>query len=253
MTEPDFVETVDEKPPPTVETVEAMVRAQMGKALGGRRGIIEAAIPGLLFTILWLTTNDLRLALIVGGAGVGIALVARLVQRSTVQYVFNAAFSIAIGYIFTRIAANAGGDASDQALAYFLPGILYSLVYTLVFGTSSLFGWPLVGFMLGSVTGDPLAWHEDKQVVKLCTRLTWVLLAPGAIGVTLQGPIWLLGWSGSIDADTAVLIIAILRLGLGWALRIGSFLTVIWLLARNATPIEPAARLDPERAPERPK
>ena len=103
--------------------------------------------------------------------------------------------------------------------------------------------------MLGSVTGDPLAWHEDKQVVKLCTRLTWVLLAPGAIGVTLQGPIWLLGWSGSIDADTAVLIIAILRLGLGWALRIASFLTVIWLLARNATPLDPKpgrtrARLD---------
>ena len=251
MSEPDSideVEAVDEKPPPTVETVEAMVRAQMAKALGGKRGIIEAAIPGLLFTILWLTTKDLRLALVVGGAGVGIALVARLVQRSTVQYVFNAAFSIAIGYAFTRIAASAGGDASDQALAYFLPGILYSLGYTLVFGTSSLFGWPLVGFMLGSVTGDPLAWHEDKQVVKLCTRLTWVLLAPGAIGVTLQGPIWVLGWSGSMDADTAVLIIAILRLGLGWALRIASFLTVIWLLARNATPIDPAARTEPEPA-----
>ena len=66
----------------------------------------------------------------------------RLVQRSTVQYVFNAAFSIAIGYVFTRIAANAGGDASDQALAYFLPGILFSLGYTIVFGTSCLFGWP---------------------------------------------------------------------------------------------------------------
>ena len=137
MSEPESVETVDEKPPPTVETVEAMVRAQMAKALGGRRGIIEAAIPGLLFTILWLTTKDIRLALIVSGAGVAIALVARLLQRSTVQYVFNAAFSIAIGYVFTRIAANAGGDASDQALAFFLPGILYSLGYTLVFGTSS--------------------------------------------------------------------------------------------------------------------
>jgi hypothetical protein len=35
-----------------------------------------------------------------------------------------------------------------------------------------------------------------------------------------------------------VLIISILRLGLGWALRIGSFLVIVWLLARNATPIE---------------
>jgi hypothetical protein len=234
----ESTDTAQEQPPPTVETVEAMVRAQMAASLGGKRGIVEAAIPGVLFTILWLTTKDLRLALIVGGVGVGLALVVRLVQRSTVQYVFNAAFSIAIGYVFVRLAASAGGTESEQALAFFLPGILYSLGYTVVFGTSSLFGWPLVGFMLGSVTGDPLAWHEDKQVVKLCTRLTWVLLAPGAIGVTLQGPIWLLGWSGTIDADTAVLIIGILRLGLGWALRIGSFLTVIWLLARNATPIE---------------
>jgi len=231
-----------EKPRATVETVEAMVRAQMATSLGGRRGIVEAAIPGVLFTVIWLVTKDIRLALIVGGAGVAVALVVRLLQRSTVQYVFNAAFSIAIGYVFTRIAASAGGDASDQALAYFLPGILFSLGYTVVFGTSTLFGWPLVGFMLGSVTGDPLAWHEDKQVVKLCTRLTWVLLAPGAIGVVLQGPVWLLGWSGSIDKDTAVLIIGVLRLGLGWALRIGSWSLIIWLLARNATPIEDRPR-----------
>jgi hypothetical protein len=241
MTKPES----EEKPPPTVETVEAMVRAQMATSLGGRRGIIEAAIPGVLFTVIWLATKDVSLALVVGGAGVAVALLVRLVQRSTVQYVFNAAFSIAIGYVFTRIAASTGGDASDQALAYFLPGILFSLGYTVVFGTSTLFGWPLVGFMLGSVTGDPLAWHEDKQVVRLCTRLTWLLLAPGAIGVLLQGPVWLLGWSGSIDKDTAVLVVSVLRLGLGWALRIASWSLIIWLLARNATPLEPQAEADP--------
>ncbi len=227
-----------EMPRPTVETVEAMVRAQMATSLGGRRGILEAAIPGILFTVIWLATKDIRLALVVGAVGVGVALVARLVQRSTTQYVFNAAFSVAIGYVFTRIAANAGGDASDQALAYFLPGILVSLGYTVVFGASCLFRWPVVGFMVGSVSGDPLAWHEDPQVVKLCTRLTWVFLMPGAIGVLLQGPVWLLGWSGGLDKDTAVLIIGVLRLGLGWALRIASWSLIVWLLARNATPIE---------------
>jgi len=232
----------EEKPRPTVETVEAMVRAQMAASLGGKRGIVEAAIPGVLFTVIWLATKDIRLALVVGGVGVGIALVARLVQRSTVQYVFNAAFSIAIGYVFTRIAANAGGDASDQALAYFLPGILVSLAYTIVFGASCLLRWPAVGFMVGSVSGDPLAWHDDPQVVKLCTRLTWVFLMPGAIGVLLQGPVWLLGWTGTIDTDTAVVIVSVLRLGLGWALRIGSWSLIVWLLARNATPIEPSAR-----------
>ena len=223
---------------PTVETVEALVRSQMAESLGGRRGILEAAIPGILFTIVYLVTKEIRLALIVGAVGVAIALVVRLVQRSTVQYVFNAAFGIAIGYVFTRIAASFGGDASQQALAYFLPGILLSLGYTILFGASCLFRWPVVGFMVGSVAGDPLAWHDDPQVVRLCTRLTWVFLMPGAVGVLLQGPVWLLGWSGAIDTDTAVLIISILRLGLGWALRIASWSMIIWLLARNATPIE---------------
>jgi len=226
-----------------------MVRGQMAASLGGRRGIIEAAIPGVLFTVMWLTTKDIRLALIVGGAGVALALVVRLVQRSTVQYVFNAAFSIALGYVFVRLAASAGGSESEQALAYFLPGILISLGYTIGFTLSCVTGWPVVGFMLGSVTGDPFAWHADKQVVQLCTRLTWVLMAPGAIGVALQGPVWLLGWSGTIDTDTAVLIVSVLRLGLGWALRIASWSAVVWLLARNATPIDPAARPASEAEP----
>jgi hypothetical protein len=248
VTDPVTDEPTGEKPRPTVETVEAMVRAQMAASLGGKRGIVEAAIPGVLFTVIWLATKDIQLALVVGGAGVGIALVIRLLQRSTVQYVFNAAFSIAIGYVFTRIAASAGGDASDQALAYFLPGILISLGYTILFGASCLVRWPVAGFMVGSVSGDPLAWHEDEQVVRLCTRLTWVFLMPGAVGVLLQGPVWLLGWSDTIDKDTAVLLIGVLRLGLGWALRIASWSLIVWLLARNATPIDEGREAQPGAA-----
>ena len=41
----------------SVDTVEAVVRAQMAKALGGRRGMVEAAVPTIVFTVLWLTTR----------------------------------------------------------------------------------------------------------------------------------------------------------------------------------------------------
>ena len=229
-----------ERPAATVATVEAMVRRQMASALGGRRGMAEAGIPGLVFTAVWLPTKDLRLALILSLGAALVALVLRLVQRSTLQYVLNAVFSIGIGWVFVRIADSAGGTDSEKALAFFAPGILYSLGYTLVLAFTCLVGWPLVGFMLGSVTGEPTAWHDDKQIVKLCSRLTWLLLLPGAVGVALQGPIWLLGWSGSIDQDTAVAVIAGLRYGLGWPLRIASWSAMFWLLARNATPLESA-------------
>ena len=48
---------------------------------------------------------------------------------------------------------------------------------------------------------------------------------------------WLLGWRDIVDADVAVGIIAALRYGLGWPLRIASWSAMIWLLARNATPL----------------
>lgn len=233
-------EPVDQRPEATVETVEAMVRAQMSKALGGRRGMLEAAIPGLLFTAIWLPTKELPLALGVSLASAGVALVVRLLQRSSLQYVLNAFFSIGIGYVFVRLAASGGGSEDEQALAFFLPGILYSLAYTVVLFGSVAARWPAVGFMLGSVTGDPTAWHDDPQVVRLCGRLTLLLGAPGAIGVLLQGPVWVLGWQDAIGAGTAVAIIAGLRYGLGWPLRIASWSAMVWLLARNATPVESA-------------
>ena len=37
-------------------TVEEVVRHQLSQALGGRRGMVEAAIPTVRFTVLWLTT-----------------------------------------------------------------------------------------------------------------------------------------------------------------------------------------------------
>lgn len=224
-----------------IESVEALVRAQMATALGGRRGILEAAVPGVLFTLVWLTTRELALALSLSVVVAVGALVVRLVQRSTAQFCLNALFGIAIGFVFVRLAASSGGTESEQALAFFLPGILISLGYTVVMATSCLTGWPFVGFLLGSVTGDPTAWHADRQVVRLCSKLTWLFLLPGAVGVTLQGPVWLLGWSGAIDIDLAVLLLGVLRLGLGWPLRILAWASMIWVLTRDVTPREESA------------
>ncbi len=216
------------------------MRSQMATALGGRRGMIEAGVPGILFTAVWLPTKDIQLALILSLVAAGIAAVLRLAQRGPLQYVFNALFSIGIGFVFIRISASSGGSESEQALAFFLPGIIYSLVYTILLFGSAFAGWPVVGFMVGSVTGDPTAWHEDKQIVKLCSRLTLLLAAPGAVGVLLQGPVWLLGWRDVIEVDTAVAVIAVLRYGFGWPLRIASWSAMVWLLARNATPLQAA-------------
>lgn len=220
------------------QSVEAVVRGQLATALGGRRGMVEAAVPTIAFTVLWLTTRQLELAVGVGVAAALVLLVVRLVQRSSVQFVVNALVGIGIGWFFVQRSAAAGGSADDQALAYFLPGILYNSGYVVVLALTCLVGWPLVGFMVGSVTGELTEWHRDRQVVRLCTTLTWMLVLPCALRVAAQAPVWLAASSGSLDADTGVAVLGVLKIVLGWPLQLAALGGMVWLLSRNRTPVE---------------
>jgi hypothetical protein len=190
--------------------------------------------------VTYLVTKELRLALVLSVAAAAVALVARLVQRSTVQFVVNALVGIGIGWLFVAVAARNGGDANQQALAYFLPGIIYNTGYTLVLSVTCLVRWPVVGFMVGSVTGDPTAWHRDRQVVRLCTRLTWLLVLPCLVRVVVQGPVWVGGHSGTIDPQAAVAILGVLKIVMGWPLQLLALGGMVWLLSRNRTPVDPA-------------
>ncbi len=231
-------EEVNAAPAPSTGTVEEVVRAQLATALGGRRGMIETAVPTAAFTVLFLTTHDLKLAVMVSVGCALVLLAVRLVQRSSPQFVLNSLLGIGIGALFALRAAKGGGDANDQALAYFLPGLLYNAGYAVVIGFSILVRWPVVGFMVGSVTGDATAWHQDKAVVRLCTKLTWLLVIPCVLRVAVQGPIYVAGKQGWWDEDSAVAALGIAKLAMGWPLQVACLTAMVWLLGRNRTPIE---------------
>jgi len=204
----------------SVESVEHLVRSKLAEALGGRRGIVESAVPTIAFTLLYVTTHDLRLALTVSIVITVGLLMVRLVQRSSVQFVLNALFGIGIAALF----AARSGEARDV----FLPGILYNAGYSALFVGSIIVGWPLVGFMIGSVTGEPTEWHRDRALVKLCSRLTWLFAAPCIIRVLVQYPLW---------AGDHIALLGTSKIFLGWPLQIAAFTAMAWLLSRNKTPV----------------
>ncbi|GII54505.1 hypothetical protein Pth03_28940 [Planotetraspora thailandica] len=203
-------------------TVESAVRAQLAKALGGKRGIVEAAVPTIAFTGMWLATKDLKTSLIVSIASAVVLLIIRLVQRSTPQFVLNSLVGIGIGAIF----AARTGEAKDV----FLPGIYYNAAYAAGMLLSVVVRWPIVGFLVGSVTGDPTAWHKDPGLVRLCTRLTWFLLLPCLIRVVVQLPLY---WADQVAT------LGIMKIALGWPLQVAGLGAMLWLLARGRTPIQP--------------
>jgi hypothetical protein len=205
-----------------IDTVEQLVRTKLAEALGGRRGIVESAVPTVLFTVMFVSTHDLRVSLIVSITATVLLLVARLVQRSTVQFVLNALIGIGIAALF----ASRSGEARDV----FLPGILYNGAYAAVFVLSVLVGWPLVGFMIGSITGDPTGWHADRNIVRLCAQLTWLFAAPCILRVLVQYPLY---------AGDHIALLGTSKVVLGWPLQLASFAAMAWLLSRNRTPLEP--------------
>ena len=211
---------------PAYATVEELVRAQLSAALGGRRGIVEGAVPTIAFTVCWITTHDLRLSLGLG-AGMAVLLLAlRIVQRQPVQFVLNSLVGIGVAALF----AMRSGEAQDA----FLPGIIYNAGYSVVLTASVLVGWPIVGFLIGSVTGDPTEWHAEPALVRLCNRLTLLLALPCVLRVLVQYPLWLggedmVGWLGTA------------KIVLGWPLQVAALAAMLWLLGRNQTPVTPRA------------
>ena len=184
--------------------------------------MLEGAVPTIAFTLVYVTTHDLRLALTVSIAITVGLLIVRLIQRSTVQFVLNALFVIAIA----AVVASRTGEARDV----FLPGILLNAGSAVVYVLSIVVGWPIVGFLIGGVTGEPTEWHRDRALVKLCSRLTWILALPCILRVLVQYPLYAgdhIAWLGTA------------KVVLGWPLLVAALATMAWLLSRDRTPVEP--------------
>jgi hypothetical protein len=205
-------------------TVEEVVRHRLSVALGGRRGMVEGAVPTLGFTVTFLISHELRLGLTVGITLAVVLLVLRVAQRQPVQFVVNSLVGIGIAAAF----ASRTGRAEDV----FLPGIIYNAVYAVAMVLSIAVRWPLVGLMIASVTGDLTSWRQDPAVVRLCSRLTWLLAVPCLIRVAVQYPLYLAGKVGWLGVT---------KIGLGWPLQVASLAAMAWLLSRNSTPLRPGS------------
>jgi len=201
------------------------VRSRLAMALGGRRGMLEGAVPTIGFTATYVPTHDLRLSLMVG-IGLAVSLLAvRMLQRQPVQFVVNSLVGIGIAAFI----ASRTGRAEDV----FLPGIIYNSIYAVGLSLSILLRWPLVGLMIASVTGDLTSWRSDPGVVRLCSKLTWILVVPCVMRVVVQLPLYLAGEVGWLGVT---------KLALGWPLQVAALAAMVWVLARGRTPLESSTR-----------
>jgi hypothetical protein len=206
---------------PQFRYVEELVRYELGRTLGGPRGMVEAALPFVGFTVAWVASRALYPAL---GVAVGVALVlavVRLAQRSSLKYVAQAVIPTAIAALI----ATRTGRAEDV----FLPGILYNGALAVVSLLTVAIRRPLVGFVIGAALEDPTGWIRDRSLVRMSTRLTLVLAVPYVLRFVVQLPLFLAG---------QVVWLGVAKVVLGWPLLVAALFVIGLLLSRGRTPLE---------------
>ncbi|MFE9423321.1 DUF3159 domain-containing protein [Kitasatospora sp. NPDC006697] len=162
-------------------------------AFGGVRGLIDTTVPGLVFIATFTVTHKVATA---AWAALGLCLllvVVRLLRRETLKHAFSGVFGVAIGAFFAM--------RTGKAQNFYLPGLLYSVGYCLALAISALARWPLIGVMLGPVTGEMFTWRtQNPGRLKAYTKATWAWVAIMGIKPLVLFPLYftgdvnLLGW-----------------------------------------------------------
>lgn len=207
-------------------TVEEHIRGRLVLAVGGWRGSLETALPMIGFVVVWTWRHELRTALAVAGAVAVASAMVRIAQHRSLQFVLSGVVGIAIVAVF----ALRSGRAQDA----YLPGILWSAGVGIASLLSILARWPVVGFMIGAAeptaAEDPFGWHRHPDLVRVCSRLTWVLVALAAVRAAVMVPLYLAG---------NVTTLGVAKIVFGWPAWAAAIAVMGMMLMRGQTPYEP--------------
>jgi len=162
---------------------ETPTAAALLAALGGVRGIIESILPGLVFLIVFAVTKSPWMS-VIAPLAVSIAFVViRLVQRGPLMSALGGLLLVAV----SAAAVLLTGSANEN----FLPGLWINVVMLVLTLASLIARWPLVGLILGALTGDLSGWRRNRRTRGGATAATWIWAGLFAARLAVELPLYL--------------------------------------------------------------
>lgn len=152
-------------------------------AIGGVRGVFESVLPGIAFLVLYLTTHNLLLSVLVPVLLVFVFAVARAGARSSLSSTIAGGVLLAISAVLVLI--------TGKAVTNFVPGIGINAVGLVVMVVSIIVRWPLVGVVVGLLFGDVSGWRQDAAKRRILTIASWVWAGMFAVRLALEIPLYL--------------------------------------------------------------
>lgn len=194
-------------------------------AFGGRRGLADAGVPGIVFVAVY-TVTSLTPAVWAAVAVAAVLTAFRLWRRETLQHALAGFFGVALGAFIAQ--------RTGEAQNFFLPGLFINAGYAAVYLVSILVRWPLLGVVLGPLLGEGMAWRSDPPRMAAYRRTSWVWVAMFALRLAVQLPLYLAG---------AVVALGVVRLVMGWPLfLVTGWVSYVLLRSVPVTRPEPAVR-----------
>jgi hypothetical protein len=199
-----------------VKPGEIPTAASLVRAVGGVRGLIESLLPGLAFLVIYTITRDLTPSVVAPVVvAVGFILV-RAITRSPVMPAVTGLLGVAISAALALFT----GRAEDN----FLPGLIINAVSILVLLVSIVVRWPLIGVIVGLLTGDATGWRSDRAKFRVVLVATWCWVGLFALRLGIQGPLYFTGQVAALGSVKLILGVPLYA----------AMLWVTWLLVRTA-------------------
>ncbi|HEV7823291.1 MAG TPA: DUF3159 domain-containing protein [Mycobacteriales bacterium] len=205
----------DRRPsPPAVDRSESL--AQL---LGGRRGAVDATLPAVAFAAGWLLTGHRLVAGVIAALAAGALLAGWRVYRGTRP---RAAVLGMCGVAVAALVALRTGRAED----FFLVQVLSNAASALVWASSILLRWPLLGVVAGTALRQRTRWRRDPALLRAYSAASWVWVAQYLVRLLVFVPLWYAG---------QVIALTVARVALSWPL-VAVCLGASWWVVRRILP-----------------
>lgn len=202
-------------------------RESLASLLGGRKGAIDASLPPVAFVVGWLVSGRS----IGWGAAAAIALSVvvcafRLLRGDKARAVVVSLAAV----VAAALVALYTGRAQD----FFLIQLLSNVASALLWATSIVVRWPLLGVVVGFVLGQRTRWRRDPDLLRAYARASWIwVFLQYTLRVLVYGTLW---WSGQVVA------LGVARTVLSWPLVALTIAVSGWVLHRSLPTEHPGLR-----------
>ena len=184
----------------------------IGEMIGGRRGVIDASVPGVTLVIVD-TFASLMWAIVAALATAVLLAVLRAVRREPLR-------QAAMG-LLGLVGAAALARYTGQTKNYFLPGILLNAAYAVLAAVSIVVRRPVLGYVAAMLDRGYGHWQEHPPLRRAAAIATGMWAAVFTLRAIVQGFLYIHGH---------VHWLAPVRLGMGlplWALAVAGTLFVL--------------------------